>query len=165
MENQVCFSPFPPVPRWIWLVIESSAASDEGLNCELLHTTEGDDGCTRSAIGLLGQRPGSKHEWVGDLPSFSVGGVHRVDVAVQLVSEGQPCFGGEIYLGASTQASCSFAVAAPGRGGAQAGLHVVDGNCRWRALPALAALFTASVERKTLQHLHTHGRDVWRKRW
>lgn len=32
------------------------------------------------------------------------------------------------------------------------------------ALSALAALFAASVERETLQHLNTHGRDVCRKR-
>lgn len=32
------------------------------------------------------------------------------------------------------------------------------------ALSALAALFAASVERETLQHLDTHGRDVCRKR-
>lgn len=36
-------------------------------------------------------------------------------------------------------------------------------TCRWGALPALAAFFTASVERKALQHLHTHGRDVYRE--
>lgn len=35
----------------------------------------------------------------------SVGGVHCVDVAVQLVSKRQPGLGGEIYLGATTQAS------------------------------------------------------------
>lgn len=92
--------------------------------------------------------------------SSSVGGVHCVDVAVQLVSERQPGLGGEIDLGAPTQASsCSFAPT--GCGGAQAGLHLLDGNCRWGALSALAALFTASVEGETLQHLHTHGRDVW----
>ena len=38
-------------------------------------------------------------------------------------------------------------------------------TCRRGALPALAALFTAPVERKALQHLHTHGgRDVCRER-
>lgn len=35
-------------------------------------------------------------------------------------------------------------------------------TCSWGALSALAALFTASVERETLQHLHTHGWRVCR---
>lgn len=91
------------------------------------------------------------------LQPSSVGGIHCVDVAVQLVSKRQPGLGGEIDLGAPTQASCSIAVTTPGCGGAQTGLHLLNGNCRWGALPALAALFTASVERKTLQHLYTHG--------
>lgn len=91
----------------------------------------------------------------------SVGGVHGVDVAVQLVSERQPGFGGEVDLGATTETSWSFAVAAPGCGGGEAGLHLINGNCCWGALPALAALFTAPVEGKTLQHLHSHSRGVW----
>lgn len=61
-------------------------------------------------------------------PLSSVGGVHCVDVAVQLVSERQPGLGGEVDLGAPAEASCSFAVAAPGRRGGQAGRHVLYGN-------------------------------------
>lgn len=74
--------------------------------------------------------------------------------------ERHPGFGGEIDLGVPTQASCSFAVAAPGRGGAQTRLCLLDGNCRRGALSALTSLFAASVERETLQHLDPHGRDV-----
>lgn len=89
--------------------------------------------------------------------SGSVGGVHGVDVAVQLVSEGQTGFGGEVDLGTPGQTAGALAVAAPGRGGRQTRLHVL---CHWGALSALASLFTASVEGKTLQHLHTHdGRE------
>lgn len=89
--------------------------------------------------------------------SPSVGGVHCIDVAVQLVPKRQPGLGGEIYLGASRQTPCSFTVTAPGRGGGQTWLHILYRNCRWRALSALAPLFAASVEGETLQHFHTHG--------
>lgn len=81
---------------------------------------------------------GSQREWATEnfdtrvhlspLQLSSVGGVHCVDVAVQLVSKRQPGLGGEIYLGAATQASCSLAVATPGCRGGQTGLHVLNGN-------------------------------------
>lgn len=41
---------------------------------------------------------------------------------------------------------------------------VVALTCHWGARFALAALFTASVEREALEHLNTHGRDVWKKK-
>ena len=59
--------------------------------------------------------------------SSSVGGVHCIDVAVQLVSERQPGLGGEVDLGAPTEASCSFTVTAPGCRGGQTGLHLLCG--------------------------------------
>lgn len=59
---------------------------------------------------------------------FSVGGVHCVDVAVQLVPERQPGLGGEVDLGAPAEASGSLAVAAPGRRRGQAWLHLLYGN-------------------------------------
>lgn len=74
--------------------------------------------------------------------------------------ERQPGFGGEIDLGVATQAPRSLAVTAPGRGGAQAGLCLLDRNCRRGALSALAALFATPVEGETLQHLDPHGGDV-----
>lgn len=126
---------------------------------------KGDDRCVCSAIRLPGLQKNRKKLWYWSPFISSVGGVHCVNVAVQLVSKRQPGLGGEIYLGASTQASCSFAVTTPGCRGAKARLHLLDGNCRRGALPALAALFTASVERKALQHFHTHGgRGVCRER-
>lgn len=60
------------------------------------------------------------------LLSSSVRGVHCIDVAVQLMSEGQPGLGGEIDLGAPT--SCSFTVTAPGRRGGQTWLCLLCGN-------------------------------------
>lgn len=41
---------------------------------------------------------------------------------------------------------------------------VVALTCRWRALFTLAAVFAASVERKALEHLNTHGRAVWKQK-
>lgn len=41
---------------------------------------------------------------------------------------------------------------------------VVALTCRWRALFTLAAVFAASVERKTLEHLYTHGRAVCKQK-
>lgn len=93
--------------------------------------------------------------------SSSVGGIHCIDVAVQLVSERKPGLGGEIDLGTPIDASCSFALTAPGCRRGQTWLHLLHRNWRGRALPALAALFAASVEGKALQHLHTHDRDAW----
>lgn len=58
----------------------------------------------------------------------SVGGVHSVDVTVQLVSERQPGLGGEVDLGAPAEAPRSFAVAAPGCGGGQPRLHLLYRN-------------------------------------
>lgn len=81
---------------------------------------------------------GSEHECTANnfdtgvhlspLQPSSVGGVHCIDVAVQLVSKRQPGLGGEIYLGAPTQASCSVTVTTPGCGGAQTRLHLFDGD-------------------------------------
>lgn len=41
---------------------------------------------------------------------------------------------------------------------------VVALTCRWGALFTLAAVFAASVERKALEHLNTHGRSVCKKK-
>lgn len=71
---------------------------------------------------------------------FSVGGVHCVDVAVQLVSKRKPGFAGEINLGVPTQASCSLAVAAPGCGGAQARFRILNGNWRKKVGHGLVTL-------------------------
>lgn len=60
--------------------------------------------------------------------SSSVGGVHGVDVAVQLVPERQPGLCGEVDLRSVTEASCAVAVAAPGSGGGQAGFCLLSGN-------------------------------------
>lgn len=125
-------------------------------------------------------------------PPSSVGGIYCVDVAVHLVPKRQPGFAGEINLGVPTQASRSLAVTAPRRGGRQARLCFCngrsgpcDGNnpaliwgcsnvlghvvvvaltCCWGALFTLAAVFAASVERKALEHLNTHGRAVCKKK-
>lgn len=70
---------------------------------------------------------GSEHKWESDAvpsQSSSVCGIHRVDVAVQLMSERQPGFGGEVDLWAST----AFTVAAPGRCGWQTWLWLLCGN-------------------------------------
>lgn len=61
--------------------------------------------------------------------SCSVGGIHCVDVAVQLVPEREPGFAGEINLRVPTQTSRSFTVTAPGCGGAQARLCFFNRNC------------------------------------
>lgn len=61
--------------------------------------------------------------------SCSVGGIHCVDVAVQLVPEREPGFAGEINLRVPTQTSRSFTVAAPGCGGTQARLCFFNRNC------------------------------------
>lgn len=160
-ENKVCISPF--------YQLHSPVETDECLS-------------TSVHCGQHGRRRTTNfeciyYEWAAgwilklqilesifllcSLSSSSVGSVHCVDVAVQLVSKRQPGLGGEIDLGAPTEASRSLAVTAPGCRGSQARLHLLYGHCRWGALPTLAALFTASVERKTLQHLHTHDRNVW----
>lgn len=44
------------------------------------------------------------------------------------MSERQAGLGGEVDLGAAAEASCSFAVAAPGCGGGQTGFHLLNGN-------------------------------------
>lgn len=41
---------------------------------------------------------------------------------------------------------------------------VVALTCRWGTLFTLAAVFAASVERKALEHLNTHGRSVCKKK-
>lgn len=126
---------------------------------------------------------------VGWIVIRSVGGVHCVDVTVQLVSEGQPGFGGEV-AGAPAEGPGAFTV--PGGGGGQTRLHLLDGNWGgqkvrgqrsgsvflsvnhwwvqlsltgvWRTLSALTAFLTASVEGKTLEHLHTHRTgNCWTK--
>lgn len=75
---------------------------------------------------FLSLMPGSQR--LTRSPPSSVGGVHCVDVAVELVSKRHPSLGGEIYLRAPAQASCSFAVAAPGCCGVKAGLRLLNGN-------------------------------------
>lgn len=102
------------------------------------------------------RRVGVRHGWRGGPAAASVGGVHGVDVAVQLVPEGEPGLGGEVDLGAAAQAPAALPVAAPGRGGGEARLHLLYRNCRRGALPALAALLAAPVEWEALERLHTH---------
>lgn len=59
----------------------------------------------------------------------SVRGIHCVDIAVHLVPKRQPGFAGEINLRVPTQASCSFAVAAPRCGRGQSGLCFFNRRC------------------------------------
>lgn len=58
----------------------------------------------------------------------SICGIHCIDVAVQLMSERQPGLGGEVDLGAPTEAPCSFTATAPGRRGGQTWLCLLCGN-------------------------------------
>lgn len=57
---------------------------------------------------------------------LSVGSVHGVDVAVHLVSEGEPGLVGEVDLSAA--GAVALALAAPGGRGGQARLQVLAGH-------------------------------------
>lgn len=86
-------------------------------------------------------------------------GIHCMNVAVHLVSEGDPGLLGIVHLRAA-QAAPAVALAACRCRGGEAWLRFFTrffSFCLCRAMSALAFVFAAPVEGEAQEHLHTHS--------